>query len=253
MNFLWSPFRILYCVYAVILFIALMLCAVPFVVVGSFFGRIKGGNFIYKVCSIWADIWYFLVGIYHRNVYEVPHDRSKHYIFVANHISYFDATLIVKSLRQPVRALGKIEFGKVPVFGYIYRKAIVAVDRSSAANRANSVRTLKSVLKRNISIFIFPEGTFNETHKPLKEFYDGAFRIAIETQTPIKPLLFLNAYDRMHYRSMFTLTPGKSTTIFLDEIPAEGYTIKEIHLLKQKVYDVMEAKLIAYKAKWING
>ncbi len=38
---------------------------------------------------------------------------------------------------------------------------------------------------------VFPEGTFNMTTEPLKEFYDGAFRVAIETQTPVKPVLFL--------------------------------------------------------------
>jgi 1-acyl-sn-glycerol-3-phosphate acyltransferase len=252
MKFLLYPLRIVYCLYAIILFIFLMLCVIPFVIGGSFFGKIKGGNFIYKVCSLWADIWYFLIGIYHRNIYKVSHKKSQQYIFVANHISYLDAPVIVKSLRQPVRVLGKVEFSNVPVFGYIYRKAIVTVDRSSPGNRANSVRILKSVLKRNISIFIFPEGTFNETHKPLKEFFDGAFRIAIETQTPIKPLLFLDAYDRMHYRSMLSLNPGRSTTVFLDDIPVEGYTLKDVQALKQKVYDIMEAKLIEYKAKWIE-
>jgi 1-acyl-sn-glycerol-3-phosphate acyltransferase len=40
------------------------------------------------------------------------------------------------------------------------------------------------------------------TGKPLKEFYDGAFRIAIETGTPIKPVLLLNTYERMHYSSI---------------------------------------------------
>lgn len=252
MKFLLAPLRIIYCLYAIILFIILMLCVIPFVVAGSFFGKIKGGNFIYKVCGLWADAWYFFIGIHHRNIYKAPHSKPRQYIFVANHISYLDAPVIVKSIRQPVRVLGKVEFSNVPVFGYIYRKAIVTVDRSSPANRANSVRILKSVLRRNISIFIFPEGTFNETHKPLKEFFDGAFRIAIETQTPIKPLLFLDAYDRMHYRSMLSLTPGKSTTIFLDEIPVNGYTLKDVAALKQKVYDIMEAKLIEYKAKWIE-
>ena len=49
---------------------------------------------------------------------------------------------------------------------------------------------------------VFPEGTFNMTTQPLKEFYDGAFRVAIETQTPVKPVLFLDAYSRMHYESI---------------------------------------------------
>lgn len=252
MNFIRTLIRLLYCLYAVILFVVLMLMVVPFVVAGSFFGKIKGGNFIYRVCCYWGDAWFFLIGIYHRNLYESPHDRSKQYIFVANHISYLDAPVIVKTLRQPVRVLGKVEMSKVPVFGFIYRNAIVTVDRSNAEQRAKSVRILKSVIRRGISIFIFPEGTFNETHTPVKEFFDGAFRIAIETQTPIKPVLFLDAYDRMSYHSLLSLNPGRSRSVFLPEIPVAGLTAKDLSVLKQKVYEVMEKKLIEYKAGWIK-
>ncbi|HTE07548.1 MAG TPA: 1-acyl-sn-glycerol-3-phosphate acyltransferase, partial [Flavitalea sp.] len=133
------------------------------------------------------------------------------------------------------------------------RRAVVTVDRKSASQRANSVRILKSVLKRKISIFMFPEGTFNLQQKPLKEFYDGAFRIAIETQTPIKPLLFLDAYDRMHYSSIFTLLPGRSRSIFLKEIPVDGLIITDLPLLKQRVYTIMEERLREYQASWLNN
>ncbi|WP_240348185.1 lysophospholipid acyltransferase family protein [Longitalea arenae] len=229
-----------------------MLLVIPPVVVASFFGKVKGGNFIYRLCSYWADVWFFLVGIRHRNFYESPHDKSKQYIFVANHISYLDAPIIVKTLRQKLRVLGKVEVSKVPLFGFIYRNTVVTVDRSSAAHRANSVRILKSVIRKGISIFIFPEGTFNETGKPLKEFYDGAFRIAIETQTPIKPLLFLDSWHRMHYSSVFSLNPGCSRTVFLKEIPVAGLTVKDLEALKQQVAALMEQKLREYKAGWIT-
>jgi 1-acyl-sn-glycerol-3-phosphate acyltransferase len=229
-----------------------MLLVIPFVVAGSFFGKIKGGNFIFKVCSYWADAWFFLIGINHKNIYRVRHDRSKQYIFVANHISYIDAPVIVKTIRQPVRVLGKAEMSRIPLFGFIYRNAIVTVNRNIAANRANSVRILKSVLKKGISIFLFPEGTFNATHNPLKDFYDGAFRIAIETQTPIKPILFLDAYDRLHYKSVFTLKPGISRSVFLDEISVDGLTLKDVQWLKEKVYNIMEEELIHYRASWIS-
>lgn len=229
-----------------------MLLVIPPVVIASFFGRVRGGNFIYRVCTLWADVWFLLIGIRHSNFYESPHDKNKQYIFVANHISYFDATIIVKTLRQKVRVLGKVEVSKIPLFGFIYRNTVVTVDRSSAAHRANSVRILKSVIRKGISIFIFPEGTFNETNEPLKELYDGAFRIAIETQTPIKPLLFLDAWHRMHYRSVFSLNPGRSRTVFLKEIPVAGLTGKDVEVLKQHVREVMEQKLREYKAGWIK-
>lgn len=243
--------QLIYCIYALTTFVLCMLLVIPPVVIASFFGKVRGGNFIYRLCSCWSDAWFFLIGIRHRNFYEYPHDKSKQYIFVANHISYLDAPVIVKTIRQKVRALGKAEVAKVPLFGFIYRNAVVTVDRSSAAHRANSVRILKSVIRRGISIFIFPEGTFNETGKPLKELYDGAFRIAIETQTPIKPILFLDTFHRMHYRSVFSLTPGRCRSVFLKEIPVEGLTGRDVEMLKQKVQQVMEQKLKEYKAGWI--
>jgi 1-acyl-sn-glycerol-3-phosphate acyltransferase len=232
---------------------ALMIIVIPIVFFSLFFGKIAGGNFIFRVCSLWADVWFLLIGIYHKNIYETPHDKSKQYIFVANHISYIDAPIIVKTIRQPVRVLGKIEMSQVPLFGFIYRNAIITVDRSDATKRANSVRILKSVLKKKISIFMFPEGTFNETHNPLKDFYDGAFRIAIETQTPIKPVLFVDAYDRLHYNSILSLTPGISRSVFLDEISVDGLTLRDMSMLRQKTYAIMEQALIRYRAGWIRS
>ncbi len=251
MKFLLAPIRIVYCCYAFVIFLALMIIVLPLVFLSLPFGKIRGGNLIFKLCTYWADVWFFLIGIYHKNIYETPHDTSHQYIFVANHISYLDAPILVKTVRQHVRVLGKVEMSQIPIFGFIYRNAIITVDRSDAAKRANSVRILKSVIKRGISILMFPEGTFNETNKPLKEFYDGAFRIAIETQTPIKPVLFLDAYDRMHYMSLLSLTPGISRSIFLDEIKVEGMTLKDVQVLKQKTYLIMEEALIRYKASWI--
>lgn len=135
---------------------------------------------------------------------------------------------------------------KVPIFGFIYRNAIVTVDRSSATHRANSVRILKSVITKGISVFVFPEGTFNMQAKPLKPFYDGAFRIAIETQTPIKPVLFLDAYRRMPYESLFRLTPGISRILYMDEISVTGYTLDDLARLREEVYALMEKKIIQY-------
>lgn len=246
------PFRYLYVIYALLIFVVLMLIVLPFVVVGSFFGKIRGGNIIFKICGIWGDLWFFFIGISHRNLFEIPHDKKKHYIFVANHISYLDAPIIVKTMRQPIRVLGKIEMSKIPLFGFIYRNAIVTVDRSNAENRARSVRILKSVVNKGISIFLFPEGTFNLTAEPLRDFYDGAFRIAIESQIPIKPVLFLDGYDRMHYKSLFSLNPGRSRSVFLDEIAVEGLTLNDVEMLKQKVFDIMGKKLRHYKAGWLH-
>ncbi|NOT50522.1 MAG: 1-acyl-sn-glycerol-3-phosphate acyltransferase [Chitinophagaceae bacterium] len=250
MRYILKPFQFIYCIYAMTLFVLIMLLIFPFVIIASFFGRIKGGNMVIRLCMLWADLWFPLIFVWHKKIYEAPHDKKRSYIFLSNHISYLDAAILVKAYRQPIRPLGKVEMSKVPVFGFIYRNAIVTVDRSSAINKANSVRILKSLINKGISVVVFPEGTFNMGTTPLKEFYDGAFRVAIETQTPIKPVLFLDAYRRMSYQSFFNMTPGRSRLLYLAEIPVTGYTVADVSKLKDEVYTIMEKKLIEYDAGW---
>lgn len=250
MKLLRRPLQWIYSVYCFLTFVLIMLLIFPFAILASLAGRVRGGNMVFRLCMIWADAWFFVIGIWHKKIYEAPHDRSRAYIFVCNHISYLDAAMIPKACRQPVRPLGKVEMSKVPVFGFIYRNAIVTVDRSSPANRAHSVRVLKSLINKGISVWVFPEGTFNMGTEPLKDFYDGAFRVAIETQTPVKPVLFLDAYRRMPYESLFRLSPGISRILYLDEIPVSGYTVKEVRRLKEETFALMERKLVEYKAAW---
>jgi len=248
MKLLVRTLQYIYCVYALLTFILLMFIVLPFVLLSLLFGKVRGGNIIYQLCRFWAITWYFVIGVKHMEIYEQPHDRSRQYIFVANHISYMDIPPIVLIAHQPVRILGKYEMVKVPVFGWIYRAAVILVDRRDSDTRSRSVRALKSALKHHISIFIFPEGTFNETKQPLKDFYDGAFRIAIETQTPIKPMLLVDTLDRMHYKGIFELTPGINRVVYLEEVPVKGLTLKDIQSLKQQVYEIMENGLRRYRS-----
>ena len=254
MRYFLKFIQVIYVFYAFILFTAFLLVIFPLVIIASFFGKIKGGNFIYKLCQLWSGFELFMIGVVHKAIYEAPHDANRQYVFVFNHISFLDIPVMMKAFRgQHFRILGKAELARVPIFGFLYRNAAVLVERDSVANRAKSVLQLKSVLRKGISIVISPEGTFNMTHQPLKEFYDGAFKIAIETQTSMKPVLFLDTYDRLHYKSVFTLTPGRSRVVFLEEVKVEGLTVKDVNYLKEKVYAVMENGLIRYKATWIKN
>lgn len=247
-----KPLVWVYSLYAMVVFVVIMLLIFPFAVIASFFGRIKGGNMIFWLCRVWGDLWFPLIGIYHKRIYEAPHDKTKPYIFVTNHISYLDSAVLVKAYRQPLRPLGKVEMVKVPVFGFIYKNAIVTVNRNDTIDRASSLRVLRSILSKGISVLVFPEGTFNTTHRPLKDFYDGAFRLAIEMQTPIKPVLFLDTYSRMPYTGLLTMTPGRSRLLYMEEIPVKGLVMADLPALKQQVYALMEQKLIEYKAAWIT-
>lgn len=213
---------------------------------------VRSGNLIYKISRFWADALFFILAIRHWNIYEEPHDRNAEYIFVSNHISYLDIPMMMKVIRrQHVRILGKAEMNKIPIFGSIYKRGAVTVNRESTLARLRSIRELIAFIHQKISVFICPEGTFNTTDQPLKSFYDGAFKIAIETQKPIRPILFLDTYDRLSYKSIFSLTPGKCRGVYLAQTSTEGLTIKDVSFLKEKIFNQMTEALTRYKASWI--
>ncbi|GAC1421935.1 MAG: lysophospholipid acyltransferase family protein [Flavisolibacter sp.] len=253
MGIVQKLLRLLYVVYAFLIFMLLMIPVFLWSVLVLPLGSIKAGNLIYKACIVWADCWCFVVFIRHRNIFLEPLKQGQSYIFVSNHISWLDAAIIPKTFRNPVRPLGMVEMASMPLFGLIYKNVIVTVDRANTDNRAKSVEALKSVLRHGISILVFPEGGFNLTQKALKDFYDGAFRIAIETKTPIKPVLYLDTYRRMHYSSILSFNPGTSRSVFLPEITVVGLTTDNIGHLKNQVFQLMEQALIRLGADWIKA
>jgi 1-acyl-sn-glycerol-3-phosphate acyltransferase len=74
-----------------------------------------------------------------------------------------------------------------------------------------------------------------------------AFKLAIEMQVPIQPILLVDAVDRMHYSSVFTLTPGKNRVVYLPTVKVDEYTMDDIEILKDKVYQMMDEGLRRYR------
>src|SRR5690606_31604513 len=161
-------------------------------------------------------------------------------IVVANHISYLDTAMIFRVMPFMVRPLARHDFARIPLFGFLYRLYAVLVDRESSRSKARSLRMLKRILKQECSIFIFPEGSFNETEQPLATFYNGAFKLAIETGVPILPVVFPDTHKRWHYRSFWAWTTGASRAVFLPEIPTSGLDVSDTAVIKQHCKAAME-------------
>ena len=212
------------------------------------FGKEKLSEHVYFICRYWAKILYFFMGIQHSEIFEAPHNFNRAHVFVGNHNSYMDIPSIVQLKHQPIRPLGKFESSKIPLFGLIYRQAVVMVDRSDPEKRAQSLRNLKAALEKHISIFIFPEGTFSMTEDyPLKSFYNGAFKLAIEMNIPIQPILLVDSVERMHFSSILSLTPGKHRVVYLETVEVSDYSIDRMNDLKDLVFKKMDEGMRRYR------
>lgn len=117
----------------------------------------------------------------------------------------------------------------------IYRRVVVLIDRKNKESRARSVEELKIELSRGQSILIFPEGTMNKTEADLADFYDGAFRLAIETQTDIAPMVILNARKLLPRANPLNVKPGLITCVFDEPVEVAGLEAEDLEALKAKV------------------
>ncbi|HTF80466.1 MAG TPA: lysophospholipid acyltransferase family protein [Cytophagales bacterium] len=172
--------------------------------------------------------------------------KGKTYIYVANHSSYLDIPLMYLLTRGNVAFLGKSSLGKVPLFGYLYKRLHILIDRKKRDSKIEAVDQCRERLEMGHSIIIFAEGTIPTTTPVLSDFKDGAFRLAIEKQIPIIPVTIPYNWLILPDDKSFTVTwhPCKATvheaisTIGMDE----SHTIE----LRNKVRNIIESELINY-------
>lgn len=107
--------------------------------------------------------------------------KGENYIVVCNHNSLMDVPLTSPGIPGANKTIAKIEMAKIPVFGIIYKRGSVLLDRKSDASRRDSYLAMKDVLEKGMHMCIYPEGTRNKTENPLKSFHDGAFRLSFDT------------------------------------------------------------------------
>lgn len=238
-------FGLFYLLYGGLIFIALMLIVLPFVLLSSaIFPKMTGKKVILFFLRCWAWTFSLLSFFWMRTVNQHLIDTNIPHIYVGNHGSYLDAVAVCVSIPQFFSPLGKIEMTKIPIFGTIYKRIVVMIDRSSKESREQSVAALKNDINNGISILIFPEGTMNKTDAPLADFYDGAFRIAIETQTPIMPFVMINNRELLPRTNPLKAHPGIIKTIFIHPLAVQGMTLDDLPILKQKVFDLMEGMIL---------
>lgn len=167
-------------------------------------------------------------------------EKGRQYIIVSNHVSVLD--IFANPGTSPIhfKFLAKAEIKSIPVLGKIAAPFCVFVNRRDKTSRAKSFdRLVEAVEKDGSSILIYPEGTRNRTSDPLKEFYDGAFRIAIRTQTPIVVQTLLNSKFLGPPDDFFNVYPGTIQCIWHQPIPTKGMTLDDVPKLKECVREIM--------------
>lgn len=237
-----SVFSWLYIGWVVLVFSVFMIILLPGILLPFVFGQ-RFGWISYRFLWLWSWIFSILTCIR----YEVrgrEHIKKGHsYIYVSNHTSFLDIPGVVITIAGQIRPMAKKELLKIPVFGWIARHASVIVDRSSGQSRKESFDRIKEILMQGISILIFAEGTQNRSKEMLQPFKDGAFRMAIDTERPLIPMVVVGA-GKLMPPGRFYIQPGKVKVIVGPEISPAEYKALDVAGLKEKTFAAMKDMII---------
>lgn len=219
-----------------------MIILLPGIIIPFFLGQ-RFGVVGYFFLYLWSWIFSQLTFIHYKFYGRENFRKGQSYIFVSNHTSFLDIPGIRMLIPGQFRPLAKKELLKIPVFGWIARTATIIVDRSSHESRKKSLDRLRYYLKEGISVLIFVEGTQNRTKEILQPFHDGAFRIAVDTQQPLLPMVVIGA-GKLMPPGTINLRPGTIRIYVGNEIPTEGMTVKDVPALKQKAFETMKEMIV---------
>lgn len=197
-----------------------------------------GQYFFVIVARIWMNIWLRLVGCPFKIKGTENFIKGETYVVTCNHNSLLDIPLSSPFIPGPNKTIAKSSFAKVPLFGFFYMKGALLVNRKSEASRKESFEQMKQILAKRIHMCIYPEGTRNRTSEPLKKFYDGAFKLAVESNKAIIPTVIFNTNKVLPVSKPFWFWPRRIEMHFLPAISPEGLNADQ---LKEKVFNTMSA------------
>ncbi|MBN2000965.1 1-acyl-sn-glycerol-3-phosphate acyltransferase [candidate division KSB1 bacterium] len=134
------------------------------------------------------------------------HDAN--YIFMPNHVSFFDIPLLGGFVPNYVRGLQAAEQFRWPVFGwFISRIGNIPIERKSARASLESLKHAAQRFRSGTSIVIMPEGTRTRTGE-LQKFKKMPFQLVKLAEADIVPI-GLSGLHRFKARNSWVVHPGE--------------------------------------------
>ena len=185
-------------------------------------------------------------GVFPKIIRKPKLENNQPYVICPNHCSYLDIVTTYIAISQYFHFMGKAELKNIPLFGHFFKEMNIPVDRASIMSSHRAFKRAKEDIDKGISVAIFPEAMIPDGAPRLGAFKNGAFKLAIEKQVPIIPIVYLDNWKRIPdgiLRRMFAGGPGISRMIIHEPVETIGMTEKDLSVLKQKVYRIIDDSL----------
>jgi 1-acyl-sn-glycerol-3-phosphate acyltransferase len=160
------------------------------------------------------------------------------YIFVSNHRAASDAFLMCVLPHVCVQIVNVWPF-RIPVLG-LYAKFSGYLNIRMMSHEQFMEKATK-LLSEGVSIIFFPEGTRSASRK-MGSFHGAAFRLALETKTPVVPLC-ITGNENIPPKGSLLLRPGTIRVRRLPTITWDEYKDLSAFAFKNRVWHIIDREL----------
>ena len=107
---------------------------------------------------MWSHFILFACGFNLEIELEGELDESKACIICPNHVSYVDIPVTFAAIPGVFVFVGKKSLSKIPLFGWVYKKTMILVDRSNNRSSYDAYKHASDRIADGVGIAIYPEG-----------------------------------------------------------------------------------------------
>lgn len=198
----------------------------------------------HQMNRIWGYTTFFFCGIPVQKEYRFRPDKTRAYVFCPNHTSYMDIPVLYMTIKSRLTFIAKSSLSKVPLFGYMYKRLQINVDRNNLKSKYETFRQASRAIDEGRSIVIFPEGTIpRQGHPDMLRFKDGPFRIAIEKQIPVVPVTIPFNWIILPDKNMLAPRWRPVRIILHEPIDTTGMSLNDLEALKEKTFRIIDQEL----------
>lgn len=169
---------------------------------------LDGGVSIWVARRLWAPLLLRVAGARVEVEGRAHVDPGRPLIYACNHQSTLDIPVLFVALPVDLRFVAKEQLRWVPLVGwYLQLAGHVIVDRGNRQRAIASLdRAAKQILRRRISLIVFPEGTRSRDARILP-FKHGPFGLALKAGVPVVPVT-IEGSARIMPRRSWRISPG---------------------------------------------
>jgi 1-acyl-sn-glycerol-3-phosphate acyltransferase len=218
-----------------------LLGGIYFVIFGIYviiFSTLFGHKRIQPTLPLLTRLQLLFLGAWVRRKNKIP--KKGQYIIMMNHSSFADIFFSVQPLRGKYTAIIASFNFRIPIWNKMLKSfKAIPVYRKNKAKAIEAIKQAEHLINNlGYHVVIFPEGTRTQNGE-LQSFKKGGFHMAINTQTPIIPIIVKGGF-RFKPKHRWYIKPSIIDIKVGEPIDVKDYSISDVNLLLNKTHSIFK-------------